>query len=129
MDDKYPEVAALDEIDAIIYERSRLKILTILRRTDSSDYLFIRRQTGLSMANLSSHLAKLEEVGLVNLHKHFVGKKPVTNVRITVDGRALIEWYWDQMKSIERRSRPQAPDPETPTAGFGGAAYGGASST
>ena len=129
MENEYPEIAALDDIDSIIYEKSRLKILIVLRRTGSSDYLFIRHLTGLSMANLSSHLAKLEETGLVYLHKHFVGKKPVTNVRLTADGRTLIEWYWDQMRIIERRSRQQAPDPETPTVGFGEVALGGASGT
>jgi DNA-binding transcriptional ArsR family regulator len=126
VENPYTEITALDELDPIVSERSRLKILTILRRTDGSDYLFIQRLTGLSMANLSNHLAKLEEAGLVDLYKHFVGKKPVTSVRLTPEGRDSIEAFWDQMKRIESQSRQRTLEMGTPDVGFGGTAYGGA---
>lgn len=58
------------------------------------------------MASLSSHLGKLEEAGLVELHKHFVGKKPVTSVRLAEDGREATEAYWNDLALVETMSRP-----------------------
>ena len=114
-------------LDRMIHEPSRLAILTILRRTAGADYLFIRRLTGLSKGNLSNHLAKLEEAGLVSIGKHFEGKKPVTTVSLTREGRATIEAYWSEMGKIaaESRRRP-AEKKDEPAGSFGaGEAYGG----
>ena len=49
-------------------------------------------QTGLTQGNLSTHLTKLEEAGLVDVTKEFSGKRPRTVLRITGAGRmALVE--------------------------------------
>lgn len=105
-------IEALKALDAVIHGKSRLKILSILRRTGGSDYLFVRHLTGLSMANLSSHLAKLEQTGLVSLHKHFEGKKPVTTLGLTKEGRAAMDHFWLLMETAERNSRPEGAEQE-----------------
>lgn len=96
---------ALTSLDRMVHKPSRLAILTILRRNGESNYLLILRLTGLSKGNLSNHLAKLEEAGLVDIGKRFEGNKPLTAVRLTNAGRAVIEGYWGVMESIARRSR------------------------
>jgi DNA-binding MarR family transcriptional regulator len=117
----------------MIHEPSRLAVMTILRRTAGADFLFIRRLTGLSKGNLSNHLAKLEEAGLVNIGKHFEGKKPVTTVNLTKKGRATIEAYWAEMERIaadNRRPSPKAAQPSDAPSSVSkaGDPYGGAAS-
>ena len=121
------ETREIMSLDRMIHEPSRLAILTILRRTAGADYLFIRRLTGLSKGNLSNHLAKLEEAGLVSIGKHFEGKKPVTTVKLTQKGQETIEAYWSEMERIAAESRRRPSEKDEPAGSFGGKeAYGGA---
>ena len=50
------------EIDRIIHEPARYRILALLSVLKEADFLFIMRQTGLTRGNLSSHMSKLESV-------------------------------------------------------------------
>jgi DNA-binding transcriptional ArsR family regulator len=70
-------------LDRLIHEPGRLAILTVLSSVKSADFVFLQRTTGLTKGNLSSHLTKLEEAGLVQIEKRFVLKKPNTNVELT----------------------------------------------
>ena len=121
------ETREIMSLDRMIHEPSRLAIMTILRRTAGADYLFIRRLTGLSKGNLSNHLAKLEEAGLVSIGKHFEGKKPVTTVKLTHEGQETIEAYWKEMERIASESRPRPSEKKDEPAGSVGTgeAYGG----
>ncbi len=58
------------------------------------------RQTGLTRGNLSSHVSKLEEAGLVEVEKSFVDKIPRTLYRITKAGRAALKTYRRQMQLV-----------------------------
>ena len=60
-----PPFKSLAELDRMIHDPSRLAILTALSSCRSADFLYLQRLTGLSKGNLSSHLAKLEDAGLV----------------------------------------------------------------
>lgn len=99
------------EIDRLVHEPARLALLTALSVCESADFLYLQRLTGLSKGNLSSHLSKLEGAGLVQIEKQFVGKMPRTNARLTVDGRAAIERYWQQVDNLREASFRLAPDP------------------
>ena len=66
--------------------------------------MFLQRATGLTKGNLSSHLTKLEDAGLVTIEKRFVRKKPNTKAALTPAGRQRIARHWDAARS------PQAPD-------------------
>ena len=68
----------------------RLTIMTVSSSVKAADSPFLQRVTGLIKGNLSSHLAKLEEGGLVEIEKRFVNKKPNTNVELTPVGRERI---------------------------------------
>jgi DNA-binding transcriptional ArsR family regulator len=123
------ETKEIMSLDRMVHEPSRLAILTILRRTSGADYLFIRRLTGLSKGNLSNHLAKLEGTRLVKIGKHFEGKKPVTTVALTEEGRETIDAYWSKMERLGAESRRRPAETDGAARGFGaGGAYGGATS-
>jgi len=87
-------------LDRLIHEPGRLAILTVLSAYDSADFVFLQRAAGLTKGNLSSHLAKLEEAGLVSVQKRFVHKKPNTNIALTELGRQRIGNHWAQLDRL-----------------------------
>jgi DNA-binding MarR family transcriptional regulator len=102
----FEELAGLDRL---IHEPARLSILTALASCQSADYLFLQRLTGLTGGNLSSHLSKLEEGGLILIEKRFVEKKPNTQVQITEKGRSAIERHWIQLENLRKDSQMWRP--------------------
>jgi DNA-binding transcriptional ArsR family regulator len=91
-------------LDRLIHEPGRLAILTVLSSVEDADFVFLQRTTGLTKGNLSSHLTKLEEAGLVHIEKRFVYKKPNTNVALTADGKRRIARHWEQLERLKRLS-------------------------
>lgn len=87
-------------LDRLLHEPSRLVIVTLLYAVDSADFLFLLRQSGLSKGNLSSHLAKLELAGYVEVEKTFRGKIPLTICRLTGEGREALRRYRHQLKRV-----------------------------
>ncbi len=87
-------------LDRLIHEPGRLAILTVLSSVRDADFVFLQRATGLTKGNLSSHLTKLEDAGLVAIEKRFVLKKPNTNVTLTALGRKRIAKHWDQLERL-----------------------------
>jgi len=99
----------LTALDKLIHESARLTIMTALEACASADFLYLRRVTGLSGGNLSSHLSKLEEAGLLSIEKRFVGKKPNTLVTLTPLGRESISRHWaalDAMRADAQNLKP-----------------------
>lgn len=90
----------LAELDKLIHEPARLSILTALSSCGQADFTFLRRLTGLTRGNLSSHLSRLEEAGLVDVDKSFEDKTPVTTVSLNEDGRRTIARYWDELQTL-----------------------------
>jgi DNA-binding MarR family transcriptional regulator len=88
------------EIDKTIHEPARLKIMALLFVVESADFLFIKRQTGLTFGNLSSHMAKLEAANYIEVEKDFIGNKPHTMLRLTKAGRAAFQTYRNTMKQL-----------------------------
>jgi DNA-binding MarR family transcriptional regulator len=88
------------EIDRIIHEPSRLKIMAQLYVVKSVDYTFLMKQLGFTWGNLSSHLTKLEKAGYVEVEKGFIGKKPRTTLKLTKAGRAAFQEYRKTMQAV-----------------------------
>jgi DNA-binding MarR family transcriptional regulator len=91
-------------LDRLIHEPGRLAILTVLSSVKDADFVFLQRTTGLTKGNLSSHLTKLEEAGLVTIEKRFVRKKPNTNVALTTEGKRRIAHHWEQLERLKNLS-------------------------
>ena len=66
-----------------------------------ADFVFLQRATGLTKGNLSSHLTKLEDAGLVAIEKRFVRKKPNTNLALTAAGRRADRPHWEQLERLK----------------------------
>jgi DNA-binding transcriptional ArsR family regulator len=92
-------------VDRLIHEPGRLAIMTVLSSVRDADFVFLQRATGLTKGNLSSHLTKLDDAGLVRITKRFVRKKPNTNVALTAAGRQRIAHHWEQLERLKRLSQ------------------------
>ena len=78
-------------VDKLIHEPARLKIMAQLYVIDSADFLFMMRRTGLTFGNLSAHMSKLEDAGYIDIIKEFIGKKPHTMLKLTTKGKQAFD--------------------------------------
>jgi DNA-binding MarR family transcriptional regulator len=97
--------------DRLIHEPGRLAIMGVLSYVGEADFVVLQRATGLTKGNLSSHLAKLDDAGLVRIRKSFVGKKPSTKVAPTTKGRERIAKHWEQLERLKRLATSPPPSP------------------
>jgi len=92
-----PPASPLDEVDRLIHEPARLKIIAILYVLESADFTFLLNQTGMTWGNLSSHMTKLEEAGYLEVEKTFKGRRPNTMLKLTEKGRQAFQTYRQQI--------------------------------
>jgi DNA-binding MarR family transcriptional regulator len=92
-----PPASPLDEVDRLIHEPARLKLIALLYMLDSADFTFLMNQTGMTWGNLSSHMTKLEEAGYLEIEKSFKGRRPNTMLKLTDEGRQAFQTYRKQM--------------------------------
>ena len=95
----------MSEMDRVIHEPVRLRIMAILSGVDRADFKFMLSTLGLSKGNLASHVDKLERAGYVAVEKSFNGKLPHTEYRLTDAGRTALADYWAAMDVI--RASPE----------------------
>ena len=100
MTDKAQPTNMQIQIDKLIHEPARLKLLAQLYVVDSADFLFLMRQTGLTQGNVSGHLSKLEKAKYVRIEKGYVGKRPQTIIALTDKGRNAFKHYVQSMKEV-----------------------------
>ena len=89
----------LADLDRIIHEPGRLMIAALLFAVEEADFLYLLNETSMSKGNLSSHLAKLEEAGYVEITKTYRGKIPQTICRLSASGRSAFEKYRKALKA------------------------------
>lgn len=88
-------------LSPLIHGRVRLLILSfLLRARKAHRFTELRNSLGLTDGTLSVHLTKLEQGGLISIEKTFEGKKPLTLIRVTVEGRRLFKQYVADLRGI-----------------------------
>jgi DNA-binding transcriptional ArsR family regulator len=94
----------MTDLDRVIHEPARLLLVALLAGVAGADFLWLQHESGLTKGNLSSHLARLEEAGYVEVEKTFKGKIPLTVLRLTRAGKGAFDRYKKQMKGLLARS-------------------------
>ena len=92
------QIRHISEIDRIVHEPGRLMVMALLSAVERADFLYLQHETELNKGTLSSHLARLEEAGYVDIEKTYRGKVPQTLLRLTRGGRRAFEEYRKRMK-------------------------------
>jgi DNA-binding MarR family transcriptional regulator len=87
-------------LDDVIHGRVRLGIVAYLASATVADFTELKDVLEVTQGNLSIHLRKLEEAGYVAIDKSFVGRKPLTRVRLTEAGRAAFSNYLKAMGQL-----------------------------
>jgi DNA-binding MarR family transcriptional regulator len=99
----------LASFNRLVHEPARLAIMAALSACAKADFVFLRNLTGLTNGNLSSHLTKLEEAGMVEIEKTFEGKQPVTYISLTGEGRNALAAYWKRFDKVRKGLRHLKP--------------------
>jgi len=89
----------LQSLNRLVHEPARLAILVALSACEKADFLFLLNITGLTKGNLSSHLSKLADAGLVEIEKTYEGKTPITYAKLTLEGKEALK---DYLKSVDK---------------------------
>ena len=100
-------------LDEIVHQRHRLGILTIAAEANRAEFGYLRETLGLTAGNLSRHLTVLEDAGLVQVEKGYVGRRPRTWVRITRRGRSALAAELDVLSGLVRLRSALARPPDS----------------
>ena len=90
------------EIDKIIHEPTRLRIMMILAGLEQADFKFLVTALGLTRGNLTSHMDKLETSGYLKVKRSFKGKVRNTSYQITQKGSKALAQYWENLDAVRR---------------------------
>ncbi len=93
------QVRAISSLDRVIHEPGRLMIVALLSAVQECDFLYLLHETGMNKGNLSSHLARLDEAGYIEVEKTYRGKLPHTLLRLTRAGREAFSKYRKSVRS------------------------------
>ena len=97
----------LPKLDRAIHERIRLGIVSSLAINESLCFNDLKRLLKTTDGNLSVHARKLEDAGYVTCTKHFEGRIPRSDYRLTATGRRALDAYLRQMEELIRLTRDQ----------------------
>ncbi len=88
------------DIDTLLHEPVRLRLLTFLSMLERADFMYLLRQSGVSKGNLSVQMAKLEEAGIVSVDKELVDGRPRTTYSLAAKGRKALSQYKRTMQEV-----------------------------
>src|SRR5918999_1586021 len=89
-----------NDLDKVIHERMRLGIISALAANARLSFTELKRLLDTTDGNISVHARKLEDAGYLTCEKSFKGRVPLTEYRITADGRAALERYLNHMEAL-----------------------------
>ncbi len=90
------------EIDKIIHEPARLRIMMILAGLEEADFTFLVTTLDLTRGNLNRHMEKLESAGYLKVKRSFKGKVRNTSYQLTQKGSDALARYWEDIDAVRR---------------------------
>ena len=94
------EANDLPEIDDLLHEPARLRLLACLAVVKRADFTFLLQLSGLSRGNLSVQMSKLSDAKLVSIEKTFKDNRPRTLYQLTKQGTTALRKYKRNMMTI-----------------------------
>jgi len=89
-----------NDLEKVIHERMRLGIISALAANGSLTFTELKNLLNTTDGNISVHARKLEDAGYVECLKSFNGRVPMTEYRITGDGREALNRYLNHMETL-----------------------------
>lgn len=113
------------ELDPVIHQPTRLKILTALYRNRVASFTSLRDGLGLTDGNLASHVQKLEAAGYARSGRVLVNLSFEVRYRITTEGSQAFRAYLAALKALidvaESGAEPPVDDERKPSSNASGA--------
>jgi len=88
------------QLDELLHSRIRTAVIAILNTVDQAEFGYLKKQTGATDGNLSTHLRKLEEAEYIGMEKKFSGRKPVTSYWLTAKGKEAFQQYISRLEAM-----------------------------
>jgi DNA-binding HxlR family transcriptional regulator len=92
----------IGKIEDVIHGRLRLGIMACLADVEVASFNELKALLETTQGNLSIQLRKLEEAGYIAIDKTFLNRKPLTQARITPEGRAAFARYLEAIGKLIR---------------------------
>lgn len=88
------------ELDKVIHERMRLGIISALAANETLSFKDLKSLLNTTDGNISVHARKLEDAGYLTCEKSFKNRLPLTEYRITNEGREALSRYLNHMEAL-----------------------------
>lgn len=89
-----------EPLNKLIHERTRLAIISALAVNARLSFTELKQLLDMTDGNLSVHAQKLEAAKYVTCRKTFRGRMPLTEYRITKEGRRALDGYLEHMSAL-----------------------------
>jgi DNA-binding HxlR family transcriptional regulator len=93
----------ISNINKIFESRVRLGIMSLLMVNETFDFNSLKETLNVTDGNLASHLKALEEKGMINVNKQFIGRKPNTNYSATETGIAEFRNHLTALENLLKK--------------------------
>jgi DNA-binding MarR family transcriptional regulator len=104
---------ATDGIVQAFLDPTRFSIVSVLAATDWAEFGFVRDTVGLSDSALSKQVTTLGRLGLVEVEKGYVRKRPRTWLSLGPEGRAALAGHVAELQKIAADAVNFNPRPAT----------------
>jgi len=95
-------------LDKIIHERMRLGIISALAANASLSFTDLKNLMNTTDGNISVHARKLEDAGYLTCEKSFNGRVPLTEYKITDEGKEALKRYLNHMEALINAMKGQS---------------------
>ena len=74
--------------------------MAYLANAEAASFTELKNALNVTQGNLSAQMRKLEDAGFISIDKRIEGRKPLTTVRITKQGRKDFAAYLDALSGV-----------------------------
>ncbi len=90
----------IDKISDVIHGRLRLGAMAYLANAEVASFTELKTALKVTQGNLSIQMRKLEDAGYIEIEKAIVGRKPLTTIRLTAEGRKAFAAYLEALSGV-----------------------------
>jgi len=95
-----PTSTPIPEIDYLLHEPARLRLLAFLSVIKKADFTYLLNLTAMTRGNLSVQMTKLANANMVKIEKSFQGNRPRTMYQLTAHGTNALRRYKKDMTAL-----------------------------
>ncbi|MEQ8702514.1 MAG: transcriptional regulator [Phaeodactylibacter sp.] len=92
----------ITQLNPAFDHRVRLGIMSVLMVEEWADFSSLKETLSLTDGRLASHIKALEKEAYLEVRKRFIGRKPNTSYRATVEGRKAFQAHLDGLEALLR---------------------------